>query len=374
MAETDYGFDSSDQLRGILYVDMSDLTTVTADDAEAWTAFNDATADNCLYFVPATFECEGTANTIAKNTDDENGFQALTDIRVYDQQPFYSPYAFSTGDHKALYTREGTTNGTGTVKATVKNMTAVLPFDITLNSNGAMTDGESNTITFYDVAGYGELTGASTYDNTHGLTWAVKMDAVTAGKAAANQPYYVVSTGKGFDFSIENTTFSKTPTVADPVTDRSLTRTKDGSAWTAVGSYTGATIDIDKYKWYFAKELFWNSGQLTTYSNFIIRPFRAYLVTQDEEAANTVSSAKVVFNWSDISTGISDPTVAQQGDLTVTADHGTLTLTANVATAFAAYTTAGQLLASGMLAQGETRTLCVPTGVYMINNKKVVVK
>ena len=374
MAETDYGFDADDQLRGILYVDMSGLTTVTADDAEAWTAFNDATADNCLYFVPATFECEGTANTIAKNADDENGFKALTDIRVYDQQPFYSPYTFSTGDHKALYTREGTTNGTGTVKATVKNMTAVLPFDITLNSDGTMTDGEGNTITFYDVAGYGELTGASTYDNSHGLTWAVKMDAVTDGKAAANQPYYVVSTGKGFDFSIENTTFSKTPTVADPVTDRSLTRTKDGSAWTAVGSYTGATIDIDKYKWYFAKELFWNSGQLTTYSNFIIRPFRAYLVTQDEEAANTVSTAKVVFNWSDISTGISDLTVAQQGDLTVTADHGTLTLTANVATAFAAYTTAGQLLASGMLAQGETRTLCVPTGVYMINNKKVVVK
>ncbi len=51
-----------------------------------------------------------------------------------------------------------------------------------------------------------------------------------------------------------------------------------------------------------------------------------------------------------------------------------MTLTATAATHYAAYTVGGQLVARGTLALGDSHTVSVPAGVYVVNNQKVVVK
>ncbi len=368
-----YGFDESDPLRSILYVDMSALNTVTGETTEGvnnWDAFNAGTADNCLYFMPVGFT-RNVENTISKR---QNGsYEAVGNIRVYDQQPFFTPYAFTTGTRQAIYNREATDG----LSATVQNMTAVLPFSVQLTSDGHVktaTDATDNSVQFHDITGYGKVTSVSSEGDHQDLTYAMLAEAVKDGVAKANQPYYVTSTTPGFTFNILGAQFEKTPGTSS---DEKLKRTQGN--WTAIGTYAGvqptAGEDNGKGKWYFSKDFFWNAAQLRQNDHFNIRPFRAYYRTTDNTpAAQSESSAKVVFDPSDITTtGISD-IHATEGYLVVTVGHGYMTLTATAATRYAAYTVGGQLVARGTLAQGDSHTVSVPAGVYVVNNQKVVVK
>lgn len=290
-----YGFDSNDPLRGILYVDMSGLTTVTAD-AEgetAWESFNAGSADNCLYFMPESFTTN-KGNTIHKVG---TKYEAVGDITVYDQQPFFTPYDFTTGTYKAIYTREGTSHGTA-VKATVKNMTAVLPFNITLNSDGnpkTSSDAVDTSIKFYDITGSGDVTATN---GGNELTYAVVATPVTEGVAKANQPYYVTSENPGFSFNITGAQFAKTPE-----TPETLTRTPSATgAWKATGTYSGIQPQTAPNLWYFSQDLFWKSSNLKSYTWVNIRPFRAYFINPDANAK--ADKAIVVFDPDEIVTGI----------------------------------------------------------------------
>lgn len=376
-----YGFDEADPLRSILYVDMSALNTVTGEATEGennWDAFNAGTADNCLYFMPVGFT-RNVENTISKRQDGK--FEAVGNIRLHDQQPFFTPYAFTTGTRQAIYNRESTATDDGNVKAMVKNMTTVLPFSLKLTPDGHLktaTDATDNSVQFHDITGYGEVTAVSKDDPHQELTYAMVAEAVTSGKAEANQPYYVTSTTPGFTFNILGAQFEKTPGTSSNAIDEGLQRTQGN--WTAIGTYAGsqpkAGASGGKGKWYFSKDLFWNAAQLPPkIDHFNARPFRAYYYTTDNSpAAQTEEKAKVVFNPADVTpTGIRDIS-ATEGNLVVTVGHGSMTLTATAATRFAIYTVGGQLVARGQLAQGASHTISVPAGVYVVNNQKVVVK
>ena len=375
-----YGFGESDPLRGILYVDMSALNTVTGETTDGenkWDAFNAGTADNCLYFMPVGFT-RNVENTISKRQN--GGYEAVGNIRVYDQQPFFTPYDFATGTRQAIYEREGTGNAGGNVNATVKNMTAVLPFSVQLTSDGHVktaTDATDNSVQFHDITGYGKVTAVSKDDPNHqAVTYAMVAEPVTSGKAEANKPYYVTSTTPGFTFNILGAQFEKTPGATSNSTDENLDRTKGN--WTAIGTYAGTqcgAAENGKGLWYFSKDLFWNAARLTQTKHVNIRPFRAFYRTTDTTpAAQSEEKAKVVFDPTDITTtGISDVN-AQACGLTILVGHGTMTLTAAAATSYATYTTGGQLVARGTLAAGQSRTLAVPAGVYVVNNLKVVVR
>ncbi len=366
-----YGFSESDALRGVLYVDMSGLTTVTAETTDGtnnWDAFNAGTADNCLYFMPAGFT-RNVENTIKKTAT--GSYEATGDIRVYDQQPFFTPYAFTTGTRKAIYEREGTVDKDGSAKATVKNMTAVLPFDVPL-SNGYLktaSDAVDQSVTFYNITGYGKVT--HTVGN-HDYTYAMVATAVSDAKAAANQPYYVTSTTPGFTFNILGAQFAQTPEAT--TSTEPLSRTY--GSWTAIGTYSGVQPKTAADMWYFAKDYFWKSSQLQYTDHVNIRPFRAFYRTTDTAATTDETAAKagVVFDMDDVTpTGISDVNAAD-GDLTVSVGDGSIAITAGAAVRYAAYTVGGQLVATGMLAAGESHTLAVPAGVYVVNTHKVVVR
>lgn len=377
-----FGFDEKDPYRGILYVDMSGLTTVTnktdANGVNLWDTFHKATADNCLYFMPKGFQRK-VGNTLRKT---DSGFEALGDVMVYDQQPFFTPYGFVTGTYNAKYEREGTVDtSSGDRKAMVKNMTAVLPFGISLNDAGnPMTAGDvvDATVTFRDITGYGEVTGVVSGGTA--ATYAMLAESVADGVANANQPYYVTSTTPGFSFSILGAKFEPTGSVAvgNGVTFADLKRTTEPASgykgtWTAVGTYSGVQPQKADDLWYFASDCFWKSGALKQNNHVNIRPFRAYYTTD----GNTGSAAKaaVVFDASDLGsvTGIND-VVAGNGGLTVSAGNGAITVTADSATTLRVCTVAGQLVAEGNLADGETRRLAVPQGVYLVNNVKVAVR
>ncbi len=352
-------FLKNDVLRGVLYIDMSELKGV--DNAQFTKAFDESTADNCLYFMYQGFHRENVTNTIAKTSD---GFEAIGNIKVYDQQPFFSPHDFKTGSFTVSYTREGTVQGKNT-KATVKNMAVVLPFDVNLDGNGKLksaSDVVNNTVTYHNITGSGGLTSVHPCDAGE-LTYAVVAEPITdAVVAKANEPYYVTTTENGFTYNIAGAQFRATP-------NEQLTRTS--GTWTAVGTYCGVQPTIDNQLWYFAKDYFWKSGNLKSTNVVDVRPFRAYFTTTDK---STESKATVVFSSDDVvPTGISS--VAEgKNSLLLSVGVGTITATASSADILGVYTLAGQLVAKSNLNAGQTLTVSVPKGVYIVNNVKVVVK
>jgi hypothetical protein len=302
-----YGF-KEDPLRGVLYVDMSELKTVTIGDATTLKNYTSETADNCLFFMPQGFVTTGLGNMISKQ--DDGTYDAIGDIKVYDQQPFFTPYAFNTGTFKALYEREGTINGENT-KAKVRNMAAVLPFSIKLDNDGhPYLNGEDVAtpyITFRDITGSGELTGVKKDNITHPLTYAVVAQATKTGLASANSPYYVTVAedhAEGFTFSIPGADFVSSGTVEGTTANPNSLTLQNGT-WTGHGTYSGGQQDLAENLWYFSKDLFWKSSQLKDYTKVNVRPFRAYYITTDNTGSN--AKATVVFDLNDIvTTGISN--------------------------------------------------------------------
>lgn len=370
LAEKNYfGFSAEDPYRGILYVDMSGLSAVsaetTADGVNHWDSFNDGTADNCLYFMPTGF-IRNVENTIKKQG---SGYEAVGDIVVYDQQPFFTPHGFVTGNRRAKYEREGTVNGT-TAKATVRNMTAVLPFTIALDSEAhPKTSGDviDNSATFHNITKSGELGNNLVTEET---SYAMLAEPVE-GNAEANHPYYVTSTTPGFSFSILGAQFKPSGTVAGSAAVADNLAATHGS-WSAYGTYSGTKVDQANNLWYFAKEYFWNSGLLQNYNHVNVRPFRAYYVTS--EAIGTNAKARVVFSDSDFGTTTAIGTAIARSGLRIVAGKGCITVTADQATSLKVFNMAGQLTAESLLAAGETRRMGLPQGVYMVNGAKVAVR
>lgn len=307
--------DKIDTLRTVLYVDMSGLNTVTTANLPTMRYFATATADNCLLFMPKGFSLTNMANTVALQQDGTS-YQAIGDVTLKDQQPFFTPHSFTTGQFKAVYVREGTSNGT-TAKAKVKNMTSVLPFDLTLDKSGhPFNNGDPSAtsyMTFFNITAFGKtVTGVRKDETDHELTYSFSADTVRTLKAEANKPYYVNidKTGPaGFEFRIPGASFVQTPDIASDKTadPDNLTKTNDKRDWTAHGTYNGVAPVKNDTLWYFAQNLFWKSGQLKSdYPNFYIRPFRAYFSTS-QPTPSDAAKAGVVYDPSEITpTGISD--------------------------------------------------------------------
>ena len=358
---------SIDSLRGMLYLDLSSLATVDYDNFDE--AFHNSTADNCLYFMYPGFHRSGITNAIAKESAESKVYKAVSNIVVKDQQPFFTPYDFTTGTYTASYEREST-NG----KAKVKNMAVVLPFSISLDDNGHVktaSDATDNTITYYNLTSQGDLKNRN--EDSDGLTYGALMTAITGGTAEANKPYYVQKSENadaGFSYTITDAKFVATPELTD--NSESLTNQAAEGAWKAVGTYAGVTPDNANNKWYFAKEMLWKSGALKASKKFNVLPFRAYF--EGTAATADVKQAKIVFSDDDIVTnGISNVNAENNG-LTIAAANGAIMISAAANTRYAVYTAAGQMVACGTLAAGESRTVKAQPGLYIVNNVKTIVK
>ena len=295
---------ADDPLRTVLYVDMSALSTVTTANTTTMVNYKTETADNCLFFMPQGFAGTGLGNVISKMAD--GTYRSFGDVKVWDQQPFYTPYAFNTGTYKVIYEREGTVKGES-VKAKVRNMAAVLPFDIQLDEAGHPyldgLDQATQHITFRNITGSGKLTGER-YSDGEPLTYAVVASPVKSKLASANTPYYVtVDEGHdaGFTFNIPGANFVSSADEAGPTIKDDKLSSVNGT-WTAHGTYCGGTVAKADNLWYFSKDLFWKSSLLKGYDVVNVRPFRAYYTTTDQ---TTAAKAAVVYDDSDIvATGI----------------------------------------------------------------------
>lgn len=356
------GFGENDPLRGILYLDISKLKS--SDNTQLKT-FDEQTADNCLYFMYPGYQAQsGSKNVITKTA---NAFEATSGIKIYDQQPFYTPYDFSTSTHMVNYEREGTHG-----KAKVTQMSCILPFDINLDGNGhpkSANDQTDTNVTFRKITSSGTLKGSL---GNQEYSYAVVATKVTDDKAKANTPYHVTTEIEdgGFTFNILNAKFVKTPATTDGT---EATLKDNGTTWTANGTYAGLTPAKADNRFIFASGYYRKTGAQVDNDVAYVLPFRAYFDTTDKNAAKTNAFA-VVTDLNGIVTGIGSVKADGSNGLTIHAGYGCFSVTADYDTAVKAFAVGGQMVANGSISKGETVSYNVPQGVYIVNGVKVVVK
>jgi hypothetical protein len=268
------------------------------------------------------------ANTIVGSA---NG-TAAGDITVVDQQPFFTPYVFSTGGKMAIYQRTGANRHVAS-----QNTTLILPFDVPVANKGDLK--------FYTLSQIGDEDEEAKVNTVAYLFEATEV----TGDAVANTPYQVKKEGEGpYTIEANNTTFRPTP-------EGGLVTAQNGSL-TAYGNYTGVAVPKGEGEGilYFSQNYFWNSTTLTTSATHIkILPFRVYYKTSSQ---TNDSKYSVLFLTDDPEDELSE-------------DFGNQDITAIKAM----QTEGAKTVWYNMNGQKLNGRPTLP-GVYVMNGKKVLIK
>ena len=374
----------------ILYIDALDLMNIVENQTTSGqtttthtlSELKDGLAANALIYLP--YGSTSSEDNYAYNTIAQYGqapiFRGAGNIVLTDKNPFFAKYNIQVDAAKsATYTRQITKSTyTDETYATV-----ILPFEIKLE-NGQHAD-DYGTLEFLQMN-----TNNATADDYNYIGKAVFFSKTNAEKVEANTPYalnVVENKGKDGVFTVNQTGAVILATPADAKSGNSLfsataiTSTgnltdKDGNvnsySFSHKGSFSGFKIPKASPKtFYFANGGFYSSVELKdAYKTVDLLPFRSvYEVTSP-------GSAKVGFMYfvegENNTTGIVD--IEKKNYSGIAAGDGTITITAGAAGTYRIFSAAGQNANTVVLKAGETRTVNVPAGVYVVNGVKVLVK
>lgn len=361
----------------ILYVDASGLNAVLYGTDTQWGKIEDIKdliGTNAMIYLPqgATYSLDNLASKTVSGD-----FKAENNIVLVDKQPFYAPYNIRIdANNYAQYTREITNNN-----GVVNYASLVLPFTVAIDENGTHTndDGQSE-FTFYKMQLTNALSDPKQTDNyDYEVTGHFKrLSDMLATES--NKPYLVTIDSyepkdEGADILFvarqHGASIIKTPASLDGETAEG----KLGSAQVSFvqhGTLNGVQLDKNKGYFYFAKDRFVSSLNLTTSDYVYVMPFRTYY---DYAGAAQARYMNISLEPNSDITGISDITTGYEDrPFGFASGSGSLTITAFADITVNVRAVNGQTVERCTLKAGETRTVNVPAGIYIVNDKKVAVK
>ena len=369
----------------ILYLDYTNLYSVLVESKESMAEMKNQLNPNCLIFFPerTTFDED---NYVQKTLS--GSFRACRNIVITDKQPFYSPYKITVpAENYAAYTRKITFDGYNKTKLA----TLVLPFSIEV-SNGVHANANCK-ISLYQMKTNDGLTVDSEEGNTGKDFWAkATFTPIAVSHTVPNMPYMVqvekFSDAEDVNFEILQNGSDVEATVSGEETEAGCfmdkddytfqgpksTGTIDGAkhTFTHFGSYSGKKLSKDGGWFYFANSKFYNSKNLKGQSLYVY-PFRAYFDHESSNGAKMMTGFHVSFD-DDWTTGISDITAdSDNSGLQLMASHGSLSMRASTQAAVTIISASGATLYRTSLNAGETKTVNLSAGIYIVNGKKVII-
>ena len=372
-AETQYGF-TADQ---VLYLDYTNLYSVLVESKDSMAAMKGKLNPNCLIFFPQR-TVYNEDNYVSKTQSGD--YRACKNIIITDKQPFYSPYKITVpAENYASYTRKVTNPLYG--KATLA--TLVLPFSIEL-SKGVHSNNNCS-FTLYQMNSEKCLTADSETSGEGTNYWGkASFSPVSISTSVPNTPYMVkVETqSSGDDTSFEILQYGSdiyaTPDNMNKedytFAGESATGSINGSTYnfTNYGSYAGKKLDKTIGWFYFAEGKFYNSKNLSDkYKNVYVYPFRAYFGYNKTGGAKDMDGFEVSFD-EPTSIGFT-PTVSDNG-LNIKGGHGRLTLYASSETPVSIASASGVLVWRATVEPNQPQTVTLPSGLYIVNGKKVIIR
>lgn len=383
------GTDAPSSMDQILYIDASNLMNIVENQTtsgETTTShklseLNDGLAANALIYLPygSTSTDDNFAyNTIAQYSETPI-FRGANNIVLTDKNPFYAKYGIQVDAAKfAKYTRQ-ITKSTYTKE---DYATVIMPFTIKFDKDdpGVKTDPDYGKFTFLQMN-----KTAATSDSYYNYGPAVFFSKTSDTQVEANTPYALHVENKGdsegsFTLRQYGSNIVATPAAAKSgnslfsATEITATGNLNSEDYTFShkGSFSGFKIPKESPKtFYFANGGFYSSVELKdAYKTVDLLPFRSVY-----ELPSKVT-AKVGFlhfiEGENNTTGIVD--IEKKNYSGITTGDGTITITSNAAGTYRIFSAAGQNANTVVLKAGETRTVNVPAGVYVVNGVKVLVK
>lgn len=360
----------------ILYVDASGLNAVLYGTDTQWGKIEDIKnliGTNAMIYLPqgATYSLDNLASKTVSGD-----FKAENNIILADKQPFYAPYDIRIdANNYAQYTREITNNN-----GVVQYASLVLPFTVTIDENGTHTndDGQSK-FTFYKMQLTNALSDPTQTDN-YNYEVTGHFEPLSGMLATeSNKPYLVIidneTKEEGADILFvarqHGASIIKTPASLDGETAKGTLGSAEVS-FVQHGTLNGVQLDKNKGYFYFAKERFVSSLNLTTSDHVYVMPFRTYY---DYAGAAQARYMNISLEPNSDITGISDITTGNEDrPFGFASGSGSLTITAFADITVNVRAVNGQTVERCTLKAGETRTVNVPAGIYIVNDKKVAVK
>ena len=374
--------DLPESSKQIIYLDFSKLAgiyQITTDENPDMESYSNSNAKNCLIFLPSGSAAPNDNVAYQLGSGD---FQAVNNIVITDKQPFYSPYKIQVPSaNVAEYKRQITSDQNGKVI----NATVVLPFTIAVE-DGVHTN-DDNSCTFTISTMNTGTTNVLAHEEGSSIDFGIGYFKAISGTATeSNKPYVLTIeksswTDANSSFLVRSHGAVIEPTPAGGVfTNESASGTFDGDTYnfTHKGTYVGKEIEnaatASEKVFYFAHDYFLDSKTLKKGLSLKILPFRSFYQYSGGAGAK-MTQFRIVFGENEDLSGTNGINEIQRdADLAVIPGKGVITLMARAEKDITIHAANGQTVDKCNLKAGETRTVAVPAGVYVINGVKMVVK
>ena len=369
----------------ILYFDASKVNSLlfSSNNAE-WGQLEDLKRDlgmNALIFLP-TGVTDNHDNVASKSLSGDD-FIAENNIVLEDQWPFFSPYDIRINAANEVSYKRFVANNNDTKKW----VSIVMPFTVAINAETGQYTNEDDKcdFTFYQM----NATNAFSKPNSSGDLIFTDIDGHFSPYAGVEttQPNdaYIVRIDRAemtekdaklmFILRQRGSTIVKTP-MGRTIQGAASSGTVDGQNMDLIPQATFSGAEVDKMKpiFYFNKDKFVSSRALEGVPTVYVLPFRSYYDCTGTVTRN-ISHINISLEPNNDPTDIQEVTSnATNAGFVFSAQAGQLTVKATKDLRVSVRNVSGQTIDVKALKAGESHSVKLPSGIYVVNGTKVMVR
>lgn len=369
----------------ILYFDASKVNSLLfSSNNAAWGQLEDLKRDlgmNALIFLP-TGVTDNHDNVASKSLSGDD-FIAENNIVLEDQWPFFSPYDIRINAANEVSYKRFVANNNDTKKW----VSIVLPFTVAINAETGQYTNEDDKcfFTFYQM----NPTNAFSKPNPSGELIFTDIDGHFSRYAGVSttQPNdaYIVRIDRAemtekeaklmFILRQRGSTIVKTP-AGRTIQGAASSGTVDGQNMDLIPQATFSGAEVDKMKpiFYFNKDKFVSSLALEMSNTVKVLPFRSYYDCTGTGTRN-IRYINISLEPNNDPTDIQEVTTdATNAGFVFSAQAGQLTVKATKDLRVNVRNVSGQTIDVKALKAGESHSVKLPSGIYVVNGTKVMVR
>ncbi len=367
----------------ILYFDASKVNSLLfSSNNAAWGQLEDLKRDlgmNALIFLP-TGVTDNHDNVASKSLSGDD-FIAENNIVLEDQWPFFSPYDIRINAANEVSYKRFVANNNDTKKW----VSIVMPFTVAINAETGQYTNEDDKcdFTFYKM----NATNAFSKPNPSGIFTDIDAHFSPCTGVSTTQPNdaYIVRIDRAemtekdaklmFILRQRGSTIVKTPkgrTIQGAASSGSV----DGQnvVLTPQATFSGAEVDRTQGIFYFNKDKFVSSLALEMSNTVKVLPFRSYYDCTGTGTRN-IRYINISLEPNNDPTDIQEVTTdATNAGFVFSSQAGQLTVKATKDLRVSVRNVSGQTIDVKALKAGESHSVKLPSGIYVVNGTKVMVR
>ena len=370
----------------ILYFDASKINSLLfSSNNAAWGQLEDLKRNlgmNALIFLP-TGVTDNHDNVATKSLSGDD-FIAENNIVLEDQWPFFSPYDIRINAANEVSYKRFVANNNDTKKW----VSIVLPFTVAVNSEGQyINEDDKCDFTFFKM----NTTNAFSKPNQSGELIFTDIDAhfspCTGVSTTQPNDAYIVRIDRAemtekdaklmFILRQRGSTIVKTP-MGRTIPGAASSGTIDGRniELTPQATFSGAEVDKTQGIFYFNKDKFVSSLALDMSNTVKVLPFRSYYdCTGTSTGKRNIRYINISLEPNNTPTDIQEVTSkATNAGFVFSSQAGQLTVKATKDLRVNVRNVSGQTIDVKALKAGESHSVKLPSGIYVVNGTKVMVR